>query len=167
MLFYIALFIICVIIAVGFLFLYRSLEDVGKVIYRAFLPTGKAKRAPPPRQKNLTTTVNDTPTPWGWYSKAAAGKAARAQQATPSARTPWGWPGKHHGTREKGRGKDTNGGSSDGQANVPKPERIVNPNVGWPYREEKSELAGKEHKVAREVTPKPTDLSKTSKPWGW
>jgi len=167
MLLYIVLFIACVIIAVGFLFLYRSLGDIGKVVYQAFLPSKNARHATPPKQKNLATTVNDTPTPWGWYGKAKAGKAARTQQATPSARTPWGWPGNHRGMHENVGDKGLNGGAINGHESVPKSEHIVNPDVGWPYREEKFKFAGKDYKVVRKATPKPTDLRKTSKPWGW
>jgi len=166
MLFYILLFVTCVIVAVGFLFLYRSLDSIGKSVFQAFLPTaGKKKvRAKSPRARTLATSVNETPTPWGWAGTSTAGRAARARPTALQPGQPAAWPGNHGGANAHGGG---NGNFADGRDDASKPASIVNPNVGWPYREEKFELEGRNRKAARKTTPKPTDLSKTEKPWGW
>jgi len=170
MLLYILFFLACVIIAVGFLFLYRSLSDIGKIVYSAFLPKGS--RTPKPKvkplpERNLATTVNDTPTPWGWSERKATVKPARPVMTATPAKTPWGWPGNHHAMREHGGINGAHNGSPEHRDHATKPGSIVSPDVGWPYREEKFEFGGKNYKVVRKTTPKPTDLSKTSKPWGW
>jgi len=169
MLFYIGLFIACVVVSLGFLFLYRSLAELGRIIYHAFLPTGRDNRTPPAEEhaRNVTSTANETPAPWGWYGRTAARKAARKRPATPGPRTPWGWPGSKRAVREHVGVHGIADGFLNRLDKVSKPERIVSPDVGWPYREEKFEFAGKDYKVLRKAAPKPTDLKKTGKPWGW
>jgi len=162
---------VCVIAALGFLFLYRSLGDIGKIFFSAFLPTtGKKKVSRPQRVRTLAKSVNDTPTPWGWDSKATkANKATRSRPKAPYNGKPVGRTVNHDTTHVHGEAAGGIGGTLNHQAHDAKPERIVNPDVGWPYREEKVRLADKNDKVARKSAPKPkpTDLSKASKPWGW
>jgi hypothetical protein len=93
MFFYVALLIACVIIALVILYLYNSLVEVGRTIYRAFLPSAKTNFTTQPQDKNLATTINDTPTPWGWdsqaYSVTRKAKPKRANLKTTG--KPWGW----------------------------------------------------------------------------
>lgn len=172
MFFYTSLFVACVIIAIVVLYLYNSVVDVGKSIYKAFLPSSRNKLTAHLEERKVVTTINDTPTPWGWKSHATPENIARTHPAAPNAQTPWGWRGKPHQTHNQHSAHGT--GNTNG-AGVPhshnggasSPEATDSPMVGWPYREEKFEFTGKAYKVTRKATPKRTNLRATSKPWGW
>jgi len=143
MLFYIALFIVCVIIAVAFVYVFRALEhvshhDASQVIVQS-IRTRHEKR---PKERKLATTINDTPTPWGWN-------------------------GKRHMNREHDGGRGDMGSFLNPHDQHANPANIASPTVGWPYRAEKFEFSGKSYKVMRKETPSPADLGKTTKPWGW
>jgi len=172
MFFYTSLFIACVVIALVFLFFYNSVADLGKLIYRKFHSGSKKKPAAHQEERILATTINDTPTPWGWASHATPENIARTHPAAPSRQSPWGWPGHHHETyahHSAGVTGNTNGGGASHSHNggASKPEETETPTVGWPYREEKFELSGKAYKVTRKARPKRTNLRTTGKPWGW
>ena len=161
MFFYLSLFIACVVTAVVFLYLYHALVDVGQAVYRAFLPSAKKKFVSRPVRQSLATTINDTPTPWGWHDNVSPEAAARTRSVAPAGPVPWGWRG--------GNYESTGHGVSAGEAGAAHTAASEkgSRSVGWPYREEKSELAGKSYKVSRRVTLKRTNLASTGKPWGW
>jgi len=170
MFFYIALFIVCVILAVAFVYVFRALEHVSRHdTHQVSVQSIRTRHANRPKERRLATTINDTPTPWGWDSATKPDQAAPIHPAAPSVnvQAPWGWRGNHNGVQANAGGKGGGGSFPNHYDHVAKPSKIVSPTVGWPYREEKFEFAGKSYKVARRMTPKPTDLSKTSKPWGW
>ena len=173
MFFYTALFVASVIAAFVILYLYNALKEVGTAVYRAFLPSSKDNLARHIDDTPYHATINDTPTPWGWDEQAAPEKRVKAVPASPNDDTPWGWKGNNHEIREHGAkgtvrnavsGLDAflNKGSSEPSSKANKPSA-----VGWPYREEKSEFAGKAYKVKRRTTPRRTNLKTTSTPWGW
>jgi len=93
MFFYTSLFIACLIIALVILYLYNSVAEVGRTIYRAFLPSGRTKFSAQPQDRNSATTINDTLTPWGWNGRSDRGireaKPKRTNFKTIS--KPWGW----------------------------------------------------------------------------
>jgi hypothetical protein len=93
MFFYVALLIACVIIALVILYLYNSLVDVGRTIYRAFLPSARTNFTTQPQAKNLATTINDTRTPWGWDGQAdrVMRKANPKRMNLNTTSKPWGW----------------------------------------------------------------------------
>jgi len=177
MFFYTSLFIASVIAALVILYLYNAVADVGRAVYRAMLPSSKEKLARQIDEPKFSTSINDTPTPWGWGSHATPEKAAQTHPASSPNGTPWGWKGNNNGMRERGQVREynhsgatqkvtgldafvkNNGGPSSADAKRPV--------VGWPYREEKVEFAGKAYKVTRSVKPRKTNLRNTSTPWGW
>jgi hypothetical protein len=178
MFFYISLFIASVVAAIIILYVYNAIVDVGKQVYRSFLPSSKRKfknkatnHVSEPR---YTSTINDTPTPWGWQSHATPANTARTHPAPASSvdNTPWGWKAKNQGVHERGA-KNGNENSSGLDGYLKKtsygsePAATPKPTVGWPYREEKSEMAGKAYKVKRATTFRRTNLKETSTPWGW
>jgi len=138
MFFYVSLFIACVISALLVLYIYHALADVGKAVYRNFLPGQKDNLASQIGDVRFHSKVNDTPTPWGWK-------------------------GNDHGTREHGaKGAVFNGATGlDAFVNKHSKESV---SVGWPYREEKTELTGKAYKVTRGTASKKTT---GNQPWGW
>lgn len=169
MFFYTALFVASVIAALIILYLYNSLKEVGKAVYRAFLPSSKDNLARQIHDTPYHATINDTPTPWGWDDHATPVKRVKTAPPSPSDNTPWGWKGGDHQVRENGRKGSASGldafvnSTGSGQASKTRKQAAV----GWPYREEKSESTGKAYKVTRKVALQRTNLKTTSKPWGW
>jgi len=165
MFFYTSLFVASLIVALVVLWLYHAIADVGKAVYRAILPSSKGNPADHLEAETvLRTTINDTPTPWGWGDHAKPSQAARTAKIAPSDSVPWGWPGNNNEIREHGQHYDLNAGKAltePGAAKKPKPV------TGWPYREEKFDFAGKSYKVSRKAKLKKTNLGNTSTPWGW
>jgi len=167
MFFYIALFIVCVIIAVAFLYVFRALENVTEDVYQVSVQSIRTRHKDRPKEIQLATTVNNTQTPWGWNGAEKPDHAARTHPVPPNVKAPWGWHGNHQPIHAHGARKAFNGQSVNQTGDASRQAKIVSPTVGWPYREEKFDFAGKRYKVARRAAPKPTDLSKTDKPWGW
>lgn len=168
MFFYTSLFVASLIVALVILWLYNAVADVGKQVYRAILPSSKSNVTEHVQDIPLNTTINETPTPWGWKSHETPATVAKTRAAKPSKATPWGWPGNEKEIRDHGpNGTWPDGSKTEaslaGYGEKPKSAR----KVGWPYREEEFEFAGKAYKVSRKAKPKKTNLSKTGKPWGW
>ena len=168
MFFYASLFVATLILAAVVLWLYRAVVGAGKAVYQAILPSSKSGSADHLAREAVRTTVNETRTPWGWGEHAKPAHAARTAKnaAAPvgkSDNVPWGWPGS-----EK-KGHDYKPGMSHarraGADSTAKP--AAKGQIGWPYREDKFEFAGKAYKVTRKVAPKKTNLASTGKPWGW
>jgi len=165
MFFYTSLFVASLIVALIVLWLYHAIADVGKAVYRAILPSSKENPADHlARDTVLRTTINDTPTPWGWGDHDKPAQAARTARIAPSESVPWGWPGNDNKIREHGQQYDLNAGVA---LTEPVPGDKKKPATGWPYREEKFDFAGKSYKVSRKVTPEKTNLRNTGTPWGW
>ena len=158
MLEYSFLLIASVILAVIILWLYRAIVGAGKAVYYALLPSSKDNLTAHIPEQSMGTTVNDTPTPWGWGHAQKSSHVSRAAVAKPEAKAPWGWKGNDHEIRDHHPGKP--------QPTAKAPSKAAE-GVGWPYREDKFEFAGKAYKVTRKVKPKKTNLKTSSKPWGW
>ncbi len=144
MLFYASLLIFCIVVSAIGLWLYRSVGDVAKAAYIAFLPSSRntrhARRGGA-RNKNaqaqhvsLNCNLSTTGTPWGWSNDQGPRRAIPEKSfvSTPEAA----------GNGEK-------------------------PVVGWPYREEQFAIADRENKVTRKRKIRKTNIGGKSKPWGW
>lgn len=169
MFFYTSLFVASVIVALVIIWLYNSIVEAGKVVYHAFLPSSKTNTTSHLDNKTVAPTVNDTPTPWGWRAGSKPATEARAHPARPAENAPWGWRGNANKIRDRGpnghgTGLDSYLQKLDTRRKDRKEKRA---RVGWPYREEMFEFAGKAYKVTRRMTPKKTNLQTASKPWGW
>ena len=174
MFFYTALFIASVIGALIILFLYNSMISAGKAVYRAILPGSKDNIAAHINETPYHATINDTPTPWGWDGQAApANPVKTVVPAPPNDNTPWGWKGNDHAIREHGPNSAVRNASLGFDdflnkiRNEDDQKESKQAAVGWPYREEKFESAGKVYKVKRKATLRKTNLETTAKPWGW
>jgi hypothetical protein len=176
MLFYASLFLFCFAFSAIVLWLYRSMAEIGKAAYRAFLPSSKERQHRPAKAVVLKQTLHDTATPWGWGSDNGPRRAVpvRVPAAKPEV-APWGWKGSTRNVEGRGRNKaeevsqaakalkESFGKSFSAQGESGQSER---PMVGWPYREENFEFAGDQYKVSRK--PKVSRVSKgVAKPWGW
>jgi hypothetical protein len=142
MLFYVSLFIACVISALVVLYIYNAIADAGKAVYRALLPSSKNNVSRHRRNVRFNSAISDTPTPWGWN-------------------------GNEHEARQHGTKPATTNGTAGlhGFLNKQSNESL---SVGWPYREDKVELAGKAYKVTRKTASKKLSPGTNSKqPWGW
>ena len=137
MFFYTSLFVASIIIALVVVWLYNAMKNVGKVVYRAILPSSKNNPASHVKKRVLHATVNDTRTPWGWQGKGRVAGGRNAQRKS------------HHNKP------------------VANPAGRSMQNVGWPYREEKLSSFGKAHTAQRKAKPKRTNPKTASKPWGW
>ena len=172
MFFYALLFLASVVAALVILRLYNSIVSIGKTIYTAFLPSTKDRITDHLEDVPLLTTINETRTPWGWKNHSTPSTLARTHPAQADKQTPWGWPGNAKKIREH---KPANQSSDRPDLNTYLKHQRANSQVvaekkstvGWPYREETFEFAGKDYKVTRKVKPKKTNLSTTGKPWGW
>ena len=173
MFFYTALLVASVIAALIILYIYNALADIGKAVYRAFLPSSKDNLSSHIDDTPYHATINDTPTPWGWDGQAEPASPVRAVPASPNDDAPWGWKGNDHEIREHGPRSAVRNATSglDAFLNKAASERASKAGrqatVGWPYREEKFEFAGKAYKVTRKATPRKTNLETAGKPWGW
>jgi hypothetical protein len=143
MLFYVSLFIACVISAFLVLYLYHALADVGKAFYNVLLPSSKG---------NLTNHLGDV----------------RVNSTVNGAQTPWGWKGNGHETRGSTlRSAAAKGASGlDGFLNN---HANKTSSAAWPYREDKVELTGTAYKVKRTMTAskKSRPGTNSKQPWGW
>jgi len=164
MFFYTTLFIASLIVALVVLWLYHAIVDVGKVVYQAILPSSKGRSTAHLEHETIYTTVNETPTPWGWGEHSKPSQAARTAKIAQADSVPWGWPGNDRKIRGSGQPFDLNAGVKPAESVSDKKKEAV---IGWPYREDKFEFAGKAYKVTRKVTPEKTNLQTTGKPWGW
>ena len=177
MVFYSLLFVASVIVALVVLYLYHQLAGAGQAVYKTLLPSSKTNPASDRDYARIATSVNDTPTPWGWKSKAAQTKKSRVHPASPPGNVPWGWKGNDHKIREHGPKPSIHNTVKSGAVgldaflkqneNGPNSSSASSGNVGWPYREEKSEFAGKVYKMKRKAAPARTNLRTAGKPWGW
>lgn len=170
MFFYTSLFVASILVAVVILYLYNAVLDVGRTVYRALLPSSKDKLTAPTPKEALSSTVNETLTPWGWSNESSQAKVGRTNRALSSKQTPWGWKGNDRVIREHGAKSRAANGLDGLTAKTGNESNMAeNPvaTVGWPYREEKFEFAGKSYKVTRKARPARTNLRNTGKPWGW
>ena len=145
---------------------------IGKATYQAIFPSTREQYREE-RQVSLNPSLNDTLSPWGWSSDTGHHRAIPVpptvkREAVPA---PWGWPGSDNNTEKisnRASGNVTNiTESSRGMINNRRKEDEDRPVVGWPYREEKFEFAGRNYKVARKKRSRKTNIGGISKPWGW
>jgi len=165
MFYYTSLFIATLILAAIVLWLYRKIVGVGKVVYQAILPSSKSGPADHLDREVMRTSTNSTPTPWGWGGNAKPSHAARTTKIAQADTVPWGWKGSDKVIRDHGPGYSHANQAKSSAPPAAKPE--AKSQIGWPYREDKFEFAGKAYKVTRKAAPRKTNLSTTGKPWGW
>ncbi|GMR15393.1 MAG: hypothetical protein BMS9Abin30_1021 [Gammaproteobacteria bacterium] len=166
MFFYVSLFTASLIVALVALWLYHLLTDAGRTVYRSF--SSGAKNTPPlayVERKVAHSTASGTPTPWGWGENTNPSQAARAAAIAPADAVPWGWPGNESKDRAPQRHDELK--AAEASLDEMGPKQIKESAIGWPYREEKSELAGTAYKVTRKATSKQTNLNPADRPWGW
>ena len=169
MVFYSLLFVASVIMALVVLYLYRMLAAVGKAVYRAFLPSTKDNPSNHQNEVKVVTSINDTPTPWGWHGNVAQEHKEhkeRTHTAAPPLIVPWGWKGNGNEIRVRGPKPSVRNSVQNGTTGL-ESDAASRDGVGWPYREEKFEFAGKLYKVTRRETFARTDFTTMVKPWGW
>jgi hypothetical protein len=169
MFYYAALFVASFIAAAVVLWLYRSLVGVGKAVYQAFLPSSVTddNLTAHVADDRLPLTINDTATPWGWGKNESPAQAARTGAVVQDDPVPWGWPGSKQEIREHNPILNLSSKTLVEPEAETEADNIPQGHIGWPYREEKFEFAGKAYKVVRKDAPEKTDLGLASKPWGW
>src|SRR5690554_4117711 len=132
-----------VLVSVVSIWVYRAIFGIGRVAYRSSLRGSRkvSKRAQArmkARRKARAkaggvSTISGVPTPWGWHK--ASGQTHLDQEVRPS-------------------GSLIGHARSDEQVFANMPQRAAAKKyVGWPYKEEQMDFAGKSYKVSR----KPTD----------
>jgi hypothetical protein len=170
MFFYISLFVASIIAAFVALYLFNLLVSAGRAVQKSMLPSSKG---------NVTRhvggvrygTAADTSTPWGWKGHSTPAGEARTHPAkpAPAAKTPWGWQNGQGSARGSKRTTSAATGLDAFMKNGAKQKSVSggNPNVGWPYREEKKEVAGRAYKVTRKNTTRSSNVKSVKAPWGW
>ena len=170
MLFYASLFLFCIAVSAIALWIYRSVYETGKAAYRAIFPSHR-KQYKEAKPADMHATVNDTPTPWGWSSDRGPRRAIPAAPAARSqaAPAPWGWKGNSRNTEKSGHSLRSDVGevASSFKKMVGGDGNKGDKHIGWPYREEKFDFAGREYKVTRKRKVRKSNVDKVSKPWGW
>ncbi len=168
MLVYSALFVASVVVAVVTFWIFQSLSSVVKTVYQASLPSSKGNPGPTAHldSQRLRSTINDVPMPWGWKGDSSPSQVARASVASPGVPAPWGWSGEKNATRDLRR-KNSSRNANPATSNAANKEKKEKSQVGWPYREESLDFAGKTYKVKRAKKLKNTHLKNMGKPWGW
>ncbi len=163
MFFYASLFVASLIVALVVHWLYQVIKDAWEVLARTIFLHRQNRAA-----AGFEAAVG--PSAWGRGERANPSQAARTAAIAPADTVPWGWPGHEHNVREQGvreQGpKTTPGYGSVAPAGMVSRQR-EEVAVGWPYREEKLEMAGKAYKVTRKTAVKKENLSASGKPWGW
>ena len=141
MVFYISLFVVCVIGAFGVVYLYNAIASVGKAFYRGLLPSSKNEVTGHRSRTRYYSTRNDTPSPWGWK-----GNGNKFREQRPKAATVNGNSGLNAFIHGQGK-----------QSAL----------IGRPYLQEKTEFAGTAYKVSRKTVSTSTNRESIDKPWGW
>ena len=174
MFFYALLFIGSVIAAVMILYLYNMLLRIGKSVYRSRLPGSRDNLTSHLDAIRFSTAINDVQTPWGWKSHATPESTARTHPAAPNRQAPWGWSGNNSNREVRDRGPGTMNPDATGfdaflsnNVGASGPGSAQQSPVRWPFREDKSEAAGRVYKVTRKAGLPKTNLKNTAKPWGW
>jgi len=141
MIFYTSLLIACLIAAFITLYIFKALEGVGRSIYKAILPSANTNVAGHREKVSYRSTKNRAQTPWGWKGNA---KKVRQDGSKPAS-----------AIGASGLDAFINNHGKQSEA------------VGWPYREEKTDLTGKSYKVSRKAVSANTNRGSKRKPWGW
>ena len=170
MLFYASLLLFSVAISVIALWFYRSMYDIGKAAYRAILPRAR-KAYKEEKAVSLSSGLATKATPWGWSSDRGPRRAIPvvspvAKKAAPA---PWGWKGNDSRSRSRSirLGGDVEEAAESLKNMLSRPAKGNTEHVGWPYREESFDFAGKEYKVVRKTRIRIAKAGGMSKPWGW
>ncbi len=186
-LFYAALLVASIILAVILLWLYRAISGIGTAIYQAILPSSKGntqQKYPLTGHIKTQTTVNNASTPWGWGGNNGPASPKRATTA-PTAASP-AWTSSNRETHQNGGGytptgspfgsaQDTGSNSAAGMAKpVAQGLRMKSATLsGWPFSDEHVSFAsndlGSQNKESADRRDQiRRNLRKAEcKPWGW
>ena len=169
MLTYTTLFIVCIIVAVVALVLYRVVSS-SRSILSSKEPVSFISSASNPKKSKGFEPVPATPGYSGPNKRAAPASYAGLTPAapTPNDNANWGWAEGGNQVREQ----HPHHSPSDPNAKhcslydvdpVAPPKR----DVSWPHREDKLETGGTAYKVTRKVSKRAPDEEDSGKPWGW
>lgn len=190
MVFYVSLFVVCMIMAGITVWMVRSLTRVGKAYYQAILPSAREHhQTETPETIHMSAEIETMSAPWGWAPTRKRRQNAPVRQPAPrSGPVPWGWPGnpkqavngEGHGTgrhfrgeadklrndwlRTLGPGRAATASENSNSRNATKPKKVAG--LGWPKREGGFEFGGEIHHYQVIDRPRPT-RGRLVKPWGW
>ena len=142
MFFYTSLFIASLIAALVILWAYRAIADAGQALLRAMLPSTKKGPTSHLSARTMPTTINGTPTPWGWKNHDTPAHQARPHAAMPTSE------------------------QLEEFIEV-EPDKPNTLGRTWVHREERSELGGRAYKVTRKVSATAEGFKDADRPWGW
>lgn len=182
MLFYASLFLFCVVVSAISLWMFRSLNAVGKAVYRAILPSSKNYQHLHGNEHESAPTTNSTRVPWGW---SGSGGDRRIQYEVQSERPeytgppPWGWPGNPHYQPQpwvqlrRPSVYQSRLGKRAHNVLYRRPERqlghskVAEQPQGWPNREALFEFAGRRYRVDLGAKVGRRNAGGMAAPWGW
>lgn len=161
MFFYISLLVGSIVGAVVLLYFVHAIANLSRAAYKTLLPSTKDRRTGHLENTRFTQN-NKTQTPWGWRGHSSPAGVARTHPAVPTEQQDtWNWKNKNSKTNDKVQAEKPTGLDGFLTSTAPKPA------VGWPYREEKQDVAGNAYKVTRKAKPAKTNSRDNGKPWGW
>lgn len=164
MLTYATIFIASVIVASIAIFFYKTISNSSRSAY-----SSKERLAildvKPNYQKDKVTAGGIPDYPYG-DNHATPRHMAKTHPALPTEKVDWGW---NESGKQAGHARGSANSSHCSLYDLKPESSRVNRNqkVGWPYREEKSEVAGKVYKVTRKVARQDSKPDGLHKPWGW
>jgi len=168
MLFYLTIFIVCLVVAIVVLWFYRMSTDTSKAIFTTIVPS-RVDESP---SEHLNDTVahktrTDAESPLGTISQQTPRNLERTHRAKSIDQTPWGWPGhKRPPVRELRTQYASHNSVNEGPS--ADSESTRSQKAGSPYRDGRLETKGKVYNVTRKTPPPAKTTPDTlSKPWGW
>jgi hypothetical protein len=168
MLVYATIFIASIIVAAVIIFLYKVISSSSRSVY-----SSKEHISLPEVQPNYQkdkAVINRTPDFLHKGTHASPRHMAKTHPAMPTETYNWGWNTSGNQSRQKADQAATAGNSSHCSLydmKTESPGMARDRKSGWPYREEKTEPAGKVYKVKRRTAPRSGDSEELEKPWGW
>lgn len=169
MLTYTTLFIVCMVVAVVALVIYRVVTS-SRSILSSKEPVSMISSTASAKRNLDVQPVGAAPAYSGPNRRAAPASYAGLTPATPTGgeSVEWGWKGNGNQVREQHPHHST----ADPNARHcslydVNPAAPVKKTHSWPHREDKFETGGTAYKVTRRVSKKAPVEEDSGKPWGW
>lgn len=153
MLFYTAIFIVCLIAAIIIPWLYRLISGAGKVVQQTVLPRAKNGPTNHVETNQVSLSNTDTSSPWDLVSHHAPRALARVRARQAEAEHAIGESNSYYGPRNV--------------YSAPLCTETDMPSAGWIQREDRPTPNGASYKVTRRVRTREQNPKAVRKPSNW
>jgi hypothetical protein len=168
MLTYTTLFIVCMVVAVVALVLYRVVTS-SRSILSSKEPVSMISSSPGAKKHHGVDPVPATPAYSGPNRRAAPASFAGLTPAAPTGgeSVEWGWKDNRNQVREQHPHHSSEPDARHCSLYDVDPTAPAKKNHSWPHREDKFETGGTAYKVTRRVSKRAPVDEESGKPWGW